>query len=112
MPLENPEISWWARALAHASFASIGGILGHVLRELDKGGKIAYARAAVDGIAAGFIGLLFLLLCDAMNLSLEWTGVIVGVSGWLGANASIRLLEAVVYKKLGVDKKDVSSEGG
>jgi hypothetical protein len=32
----------------------------------------------------------------------NWIGPIVGVMGWMGANASIRLLETLVRRKLGV----------
>lgn len=101
---EDPWNSWWIKAVAYALFASFGGAMGHLMRTFDRREKIKWGRAALEGGAAGFVGLLVLLMCQAMNLSEQWTGVIVGVSGWLGANATIRMLEAVVLKKLGIEK--------
>lgn len=98
---------WWVKAGLYACLASLGGIMGHIMRSLDRQVPVHLGRAAVEGLSAGFVGLLVALLCDAMHLSDQWTGVIVGVSGWLGANASIRMLEKVVFKKLGL-----SSDGG
>jgi hypothetical protein len=92
--------NWWVKASVYATLATLGGFLGHVMRSLDKSTPISWGRAAVEGLAAGFVGLLVMLVCNAMSLSDQWTGVIVGVSGWLGANASIRVLEKLVYKKL------------
>jgi len=73
--------------------ATFGGFLGHVMRALDKSTPISYGHACLEGLAAGFVGLLVMLMCNATNMSDQWTGVVVGVSGWLGANASIRMLE-------------------
>lgn len=84
--------------------------MGHLMRTIDRHEKINWKRAVVEGAAAGFVGLLVLLTCQAMQLSDQWTGVIVGVSGWLGANATIRLLEAVVFNKLGITKDSLPDE--
>lgn len=99
----DPQFSW-IRILAYASFAALGGFMGHLMRTLDSREKLIWSRAALEGIAAGFVGLLVLFACQAMHLSEEWTGVIVGVCGWLGASGSIRMLETLIYKKLGIDK--------
>lgn len=72
------------------------------MRAFEKETPIRFGRACIEGLAAGFVGLLVMLICNAMSLSDQWTGVIVGVSGWLGANASIRMLEKLVFKKLGL----------
>jgi len=98
---DDPQFSW-LRVFAYASFAAIGGFLGHVMRTMDAKEKINWVRAALEGIAAGFVGLLVMLACNAMGVPAQWTGVIVGVCGWLGANATIRILEKMVRKKLGI----------
>lgn len=79
--------------------------MGYLLRTINSRQKIKWSRAALEGGAAGFVGLLMLFVCQAMGLSEQWTGVIVGVSGWLGANVTIRMLESIVLKKLGIEKQ-------
>lgn len=98
----NDEHTWWLKMAAYTGLAWIGGALGYVMRTLDKGVRPSVARAIVEASAAAFAGVLFYLACSAANFSHEMTGVIVGVSGWLGASASIRLLEPLVKKKMGV----------
>lgn len=97
---------WWNRAVVYISLAAAGGGIGYVMRNLD--GKIVIVRVLIEGAAAAFVGFLMLLACNAYAMSDEWTGLIVGVSGWLGANTTIGLLERVVYSRLGLDKNDKS----
>lgn len=102
--LEPQETRWWIEALAYAALAALGGLLGYIMRAIDNKEKINKARAFLEAMAAGFVGLLMMLTCSAFHLSREWSGVIVGLCGWLGAQATIRILEQLVYKKLGVTK--------
>ena len=95
--------SWWVKAILYAALATFGGFFFFFLRALDMSTPISFGRACVEGLAAGFVGLLVMLMCNATNMSDQWTGVVVGVSGWLGANASIRMLEKLVFKKLGIN---------
>lgn len=101
-----PEFLSWVKTLMFAAFAAFGGLMGHLMRTIDKNQKVIWSRATLEGGAAGFVGFIVLMMCNAMNLSDQWTGVIVGVCGWLGANATIRMLEKVVMKKLGLDGKE------
>lgn len=94
---------WWIKAATYAAFAAFGGAMGHLVRSIHTNQKISWARTIVEAFAAGFVGVLVLFMCQAMNFTEQWTGVIVGVCGWLGATTTIALLENVVRKKLGVD---------
>lgn len=103
MQLPDAEVlGWWLKALAYAAFAALGGLLGHITRAISAKEEINYVHAIVKSMAAGFTGLLVMLACTALGLSEQWTGVTVGVCGWLGADATIRILEKLAFKKLGV----------
>ena len=107
---KDPNLIQWLRIAAYALFASVGGMLGYTMRMLEHGNPVRLPMAMMEGVASGFVGLLMYMLCHSVGLSSEWTGVIVGVSGWLGANATLRILEIVVYRKLGINKDDSESK--
>lgn len=100
--MEHP---WWLKP-AYILLAWFGGGIGYVMRQLEAKENVSWWRALAEASASAFAGILVLLLCLAMKLSVEWTGIIVGVCGWLGANATIRLLEKVTIKKIGADNDD------
>lgn len=94
--------STYRTALAYLAFSFFGGALGYAMRTVDKKQPLNYARVFLEGASAAFVGMLVLLMCSAIGLSQQWTGVIVGVCGWLGASATIRIIESVVRNKLGI----------
>jgi hypothetical protein len=94
--------------LLYPVFAAVGGFLGYVLRMMDAGLKVSPVRAVIESFAAGFVGALMMMMCEAMHLGAQWTGVIVGVCGWLGATASIRMLERVIRRKLGITDSEAT----
>lgn len=100
--MSDPFQVWWVKAISYALFASFGGVMGHLLRTIHKQEKINWGRTSVEGCSAAFVGVVVMLVCQAMAVSENWTGVIVGVCGWLGATATISLLEGMVRKKLGI----------
>lgn len=99
------------KTLLFILMAMIAGLLGHLTRVVERGGKIKWLVAGLEACASGFVGYLAILLCKALGLSYEWTGVIVGLLGWLGAAASVKIIERVVRKRLGIaDENPFASE--
>lgn len=94
--------NWWIRAAAYTAFSAMGGMIGYTMRTLDAKQPFKLWRIIVEGSGAAFVGVLVMLVCEALNLGQQWTGVIVGVCGWLGASTTIRILESLVRNKLGV----------
>jgi uncharacterized membrane protein len=106
-PPDPHEALWWwqaARGAAYAAFAAIAGFLGYLLRTLDAGNHVSWGRAVLEALSAGMVGLLVMWICQSLHLTQEWTAVSVGVSGWLGANASIQVLQRLVWSKLGLNR--------
>ncbi len=100
--MEQFSLSDWAASIGYTLLAAIGGLLGYVMREHDKGNPLNGWRALAETVSSGFVGFLVMLLCRAMGLDPLWSGFVVGIFGWLGANASIRMLERFAYEKFGI----------
>jgi LydA holin phage, holin superfamily III len=95
----------WLQAIALAAFAAFAGALGYVMRTMDAHLPVTFWPTFVQGLAAGFVGLLVMMICQSVGLSWQWMAVSVGVSGWLGATASIQVIQQLVWKKLGLNRR-------
>lgn len=89
-----------------ATLAAIGGLLGYTIKQQDGGEKFLWRDGFVQAASSGFVGFLIALLCQAMGIPDIWIGPVAGLFGWLGATATIRIVERFVYQKLGIDPKD------
>ena len=81
------------------AFSAIGGFLSQLLHAVENNEKISRTRLFVQSAAAGFVGLLVLMLCKAMHIPDEWNGVIVGIAGWLGADVTINLVRRAIGER-------------
>ncbi|PNU06470.1 phage holin family protein [Novosphingobium guangzhouense] len=100
--MENFDLGAWLTAVGYTILAAVGGLLAYVMREYDKGNPLNGWRALSEAVSSGFVGFLVMLMCQAMKIDPLWTGPIVGVFGWLGANVTIGFLEGFVYERFGV----------
>lgn len=90
------------KTIAFVLLATLAGLLGHLMRVVECGGRVKWLVAGLEACASGFVGYLAIPMCKAMGLSYEWTGVVVGLLGWLGAAASVKIIEKVVRRRLGI----------
>lgn len=101
MDKSSDEMSWVIVVL-YALFAAVGGVLGYIARALDRKEAVLWWRALFEAASAAFAGVLVMLACQAMGFSLQWTGMLVGVFGWVGGASAMQLLEKLASRKLGV----------
>lgn len=85
--------------------AGVGGVLGYIQRSIRRGAKITLMRAGFEAASAAFVGYLMFQLCESMRLSSSVSSMIVGVSGWLGAQSTIQVLEPILRRIIGSPPK-------
>ena len=89
--------------LQFAGLSAMGGLLGYLMRQATREQPIKLSRATLEAVASGFIGVITMFLCHAIGLPWYWSGAVVGVLGWLGAEASIVVIARVIRGKVGLD---------
>ena len=89
--------------LQFAGLSSMGGLLGYLMRQATREQPIKLGRATLEAVASGFIGIITMFLCHAIGLPWYWSGAVVGVLGWLGAEASIVVIARAIRGKIGLD---------
>lgn len=102
----SEKISGWFGIASYIALAFFAGAIGYIMRQLAENKPVGVWRVIVEALGAGLVGYIVMLICQATGLSPEWTGVAVGVCGWLGASATMRILERYVFRKLGVTNDD------
>lgn len=101
---KGPEgLEWWLWLIGYAAFAAFGGTLGFIMRQLDDKKPITFWRVVFEALCASFAGVLVMLLCQSLNMSVQMTGIIVGVFGWIGGSAAMRYLEKIASRKVGAE---------
>lgn len=88
------------KSWAYVLISAVGGVLGHMMRKTSTQQPIQIGETFLQGIGAAFAGYLVLLGCRSAGLTPEISGVIVGLCGWLGSDATLMLLQSYIYRKL------------
>ncbi len=102
------QFATWAKGLAYVVFSAFAGGLGYILRAMNNGYNVSWKRVVVEMLGSGFSGVVVLWICQVSKVGAEWTGIIVGITGWLGAQATILALETLVRRKLGLERSSAS----
>ncbi|WQY99632.1 hypothetical protein [Acinetobacter phage pB23] len=89
--------------LSFAGFSSLGGLLSYLMRQHTSNQPIKLSRAVLEAVASGFTGVIAMFICYAISLPWYWAGAFVGITSWLGAEASIFVFARVVRSKIGLD---------
>lgn len=84
-----------------ALFAGVGGMLSYLLRSMSSKVSPKFSRAIVEALSSAFVGLIAMLICKALDIDIYWSGVIVGVFGWIGAETSMVIFTKIVKARLG-----------
>ncbi len=93
-------LSDFIKSWAYILISAVGGVLGHMMRRLGAQQPIHIGETTLQGVGAAFAGYLVLLGCRSAGIPPEISGVIIGLCGWLGADATLMLLQSYIYKKL------------
>lgn len=96
--------SEFIKSWVYIVIAATGGVLGYMMRRLGSGQQIHVGETILQGVGAAFAGYLVLLGCRALAVPSEVSGVVIGLCGWLGADATLMLLQSYIYKKLNIGK--------
>jgi len=103
-PAQLIDLAAWLRGAAYVLLASFAGALGHIFARMDAGKPVRLWETVVQALGAGLVGLFAMWMCQASNWSQPMTAVTVGVSGWLGASASIQMLQRFIWGRLGLNR--------
>ena len=71
--MENFNWSDWLTSAGYTLLAALGGLLGYIMREHDKGNPLNGWRMAAETAGSGFVGFLVMLLCFAMGFDPLWS---------------------------------------
>lgn len=83
--------------------ATLGGVLGNLVRTTEKGQHPKFWFVVLEGAASAFVGALVTLIFYATGTPWEWAGVTAGLGGWMGARVTMRRLDKFLERKFGVE---------
>lgn len=101
----------WSKEVEAITVAAIAGLLGYLMRTIQSGRRIRALQAVVETAAAGLVGYMACHLCEGLGIGREWSSVIIGVLGWVGASGSVVILQRLAFRRFGIEEKDHVAPG-
>ncbi|QRE00541.1 hypothetical protein [Burkholderia phage BCSR129] len=79
--------------------AAVGGVIGFAMRGTEKKTFKSYVFTA---FSAAFVGYVILKFCRSMGVSEDMIGAIAGLSGWVGAENAMAVIQKFAESRLGM----------
>lgn len=96
----------WKDFIVHVllggALAAFCGAIGYLHRQVSGKRAISLLEGVIRALGSGVAGMLVAMLCVATELSIPWTGFLVGCAGWLGADITMMMLEKIIQKRIGL----------
>ncbi|MGJ8518032.1 phage holin family protein [Carnimonas bestiolae] len=86
-------------------FATFAGGLGYITRTAESGERISIKALIIQTLGAAFTGCIVLLICMHYGVDMIMTGIFTGLSGWMGASATLGMITRKARSKLGLDEE-------
>lgn len=83
------------------------GLIGSAMRMADQKERFNVWQWLLEGSSAAVIGVIIMLFCVVWGVRWEVTGALCGIAGLTGAKTALRLIQALVMKKINITSEDV-----
>lgn len=91
-------------------FSGFGGLMAYLLDVSHGNAEFKWLTLVVRAGSSAFAGMLVMLGCSALHWDPLWTGLFAGVAGWIGAEGTSRIFQAILFKRFGIARDDVKEE--
>lgn len=104
-------LSEYTKPAVAFALAAVAGMLGFLTRVAEAKGPWkpvvgVVLRTLLAGFTSGFVGVLVGFMAAEFQWSNNITFALSGVFGWVGADASLRVVERTLYARLGLRKEE------
>lgn len=103
-----PSFDWWM-ALVLSLFSVVGGLLGSAMRTADLKQPFRKGMWLAEGLTAGFVGMIVMLIGMGAGWKFEYLGAACGIMGLIGSKVAIRIGKAWVIKQVGLNRDDLQA---
>lgn len=100
-------IDEWFRIISYGLFAALGGAIGYfeLMRQASDNKLSIMANLLITIGSSAFAGMLALMILDALAIDTVWAGPVCGMTGWFGADQTLKLLRNYLFNRFLIDRR-------
>lgn len=102
------DFNWWM-ALILTTFSVVAGLLGSAMRTADTKQPFRLGMWLAEGLTAGFVGVIVMLIGMGAGWKFEYLGAACGIMGLIGSKVAIQLGKAFLIKQAGLTASDIQA---